>query len=287
MSDSNQFLPTQDGSRLNGQALAQAMAQTLAKYTVQLGAATDQKPYDLQSVTIDLSIARGVGLGNLYKIGFPFKSFIVTSVSGSATASCSLQFNDDASYAQGIPLTLKDSAVCDSVIAKGYISNAAQPGVTMTIIFSVTTEFRSGSQISLAQTGSTPATPVILSNSGAHAGSSTNYWGVIDTSGPSTTPFMVPTGKTLNVTGIYFTLSITNPTCSIILGYSTLITQGLTDAGFVNPAVAYMIRGLSLTVGTMSYIPYAATIPSGCYPKISLTFSGAASFYMSIVGTLS
>jgi len=173
--NSSNFLPTTgNDDRLRGQDLASAMANLLAQYSTTLSYAQDNKPYDIQSITVDLSIARTNG--NALKVGFPFKSYFVTEITGLATATCKLQFNDESTYAQGIPLTLKDSGVTSGVISKGYITNAAQPNTTMTIVFSVTTEFRSGSQIALSQTGVTAPVDAQAAKAGATLGAASTDW---------------------------------------------------------------------------------------------------------------
>ena len=150
-SDNSQFNPSQgSGDRLRGQALLQAMSALLSDYTTGVGFSSDQKPYDIQVKVIDLSTARTDASPE--RIGFPFKSYFVVAAT-SSTASASLKLHSRDTFAQPIPLALKDSAILSQPVREAYIINTAQAGATMTILFSVTAEFRSGSQISTTAGG--------------------------------------------------------------------------------------------------------------------------------------
>lgn len=149
--NSSDFLPSRGGSdRLVGSDLLQAMAAILAQYKTSLSFNADQQPTDIQTVTIDLTTART--LANPIRIGFPFKSYFVVASTGGANATFNLHYSTQDISAVGIPLSIKDSGILEFPVRQAYLTNAAQSG-TMTILFSVTTEFRSGSQISLSSGG--------------------------------------------------------------------------------------------------------------------------------------
>ena len=141
-----QFLPSRDpnSDRLTGEQLLAAMAQLLSSYKTSLNYNADQQPYDIQIKTIDLSTLRTNQ--NPERIGFPFQSYFVVSAT-SSLATCNLQVTSQDSWSQGIPLTLRDTGRMGFPVRQAFITNTAQPGLTMTILFSVNTQFTSGSQI--------------------------------------------------------------------------------------------------------------------------------------------
>lgn len=109
---------------------------------------TTQKPFEVQSVTINLSTARLNT--DPYVIGFPFRSVYVSAASDvSATLNLIPQTRD--SYQSSIPFKLNDSWSVDQPAAMGFLNWTAQTGKTITLHFFIDSEFRSGSQIS--QTG--------------------------------------------------------------------------------------------------------------------------------------
>lgn len=122
------------------------MADQIKKASIYEG--TTQKPFEVQSVTINLDSARL--FTDPYPISFPFKSVYVSAASDvSATLNLIPQTQD--SYQSAIPFKLNDSWSVDNPIAKAFLNWTAQTGKTITLHFFIDSEFRSGSQIS--QTG--------------------------------------------------------------------------------------------------------------------------------------
>ncbi len=105
-----------------------------------------QKPFSIQLVTLDLSNA--VLPTRPYKIGFPFKSFYVQSATDVySTVNVKVQMQD--SIQSSFPTKLNDSWVNEFPVAEAYLDWPAQAGKTMTIVFFLESEYRSGSQISV------------------------------------------------------------------------------------------------------------------------------------------
>lgn len=163
------FNPQPGNARLGGAALIAARMRQLAPAETALQYEVAQKPNDIVSVTVDLTTARVAG--SALKLNFPFRSYFVVTAS-SSSATCSMQLNSDDIATVPIPLAYKDSGIRDTPVSQCFITNTAQPGVTITLLFSVTTEFRSGSQVNLTgggtvqTTGSamTPLTAVSVTN---------------------------------------------------------------------------------------------------------------------------
>ena len=146
MVDGNQFLPSRDlnTDRLTGAQLIEAMKQLLAASTTALSYNADQQPYDIQIKTFNLSTARTAQ--NPEKIGFPFKSYFVVAAT-STLATAGLQFTSQDSWAQPVPIGLKDTGELAFPVRQAFLTNAAQPGLSITIAFSVNTRFTSGTQV--------------------------------------------------------------------------------------------------------------------------------------------
>lgn len=105
-------------------------------------------PHEIQVVTLDLATARLAT--QPMELGFPFKSVFVRSASD-ATASVSFRPHTTDDDQGAATLKQNDSLVFPRQLSKAFLHWDAQTGKTMTLIFFVTGEFRSGSQIS--QTG--------------------------------------------------------------------------------------------------------------------------------------
>lgn len=138
--------------RLEGGDLRQAVDGILRGYLLEVNYSGSAQPYEIQSITLDLTEERTDGAP--YAVNFPFRSCYVVDATDSSVK-CRLKLHSNDSWAQGIPLNLKDSMEFDFAVSKGFITNDAQPGKSVTIIFSVSSKFRSGSQISVTSGGST------------------------------------------------------------------------------------------------------------------------------------
>lgn len=84
---------------------------------------------------------------NPFQIGFPFRSVFVRDASDS-TAEISLKVNSRDSGQGAIAIRRNDSIVFPRQQARGFLHWDAQSGKTMQLVFFVSGEFRSGSQIS-------------------------------------------------------------------------------------------------------------------------------------------
>ena len=104
-----------------------------------------QRPFSVQSFTLDLSTARLET--NPYRIGFPFKSVFV---SGATDTNVSVSMKPGAidSFQSAFPLTKKDSWSVERPVSEAYLYWSAQSGKTITLVFFTDAEFKSGSQIS-------------------------------------------------------------------------------------------------------------------------------------------
>lgn len=132
-----------------------------------------QRPFSIQLVTLDLSTA--ILPTRPYKIGFPFKSFYVQNATDVyANVNVKVQMQD--SIQSSFPTKLNDSWVNEFPVAEAYLDWSAQAGKTMTIVFFLESEYRSGSQISVTGggvsivDGSTITGPTRVTLSAAAAG---------------------------------------------------------------------------------------------------------------------
>lgn len=100
----------------------------------------------------DLGTARTGG--NTMEIGFPFRSVYVRSATDSGVqVSLVTHSKEDNQIASAIPLKLNDSVAFPEPISKAHLIWTAQTSKTMTLIFFVDAEFRSGQQISVSSGG--------------------------------------------------------------------------------------------------------------------------------------
>lgn len=134
-------------------SLTQDQAMRLTRMADELNQAQiyrsgSQAPFEVQVIDLDLSTARLSG--NPFPIQFPFRSVFVRNASD-VLANVSLQVSTDASYQSGVTLNKNDSLVLPYSVKNSFLTWSAQSGKTMQLIFFVSGEFRSGSQIS--QTG--------------------------------------------------------------------------------------------------------------------------------------
>lgn len=109
-----------------------------------------QKPFEVQAMTIALDTAADTN--NPFKVSFPFKSVYVSAATDVLTT-VNLKPNSRDSYQSSIPMYLKDSYILAQPCASGFLDWSAQAGKTITLLFFVSSEFRSGSQISVTGGG--------------------------------------------------------------------------------------------------------------------------------------
>lgn len=109
-----------------------------------------QRPFSVQKMTIDLTTAR---LSTQpYKIGFPFKSIYVQTATD-VYASVNVKLLTQDSSQSSFPMKLNDSFNNEFPIAEAYLDWEAQSGKSITLIFFLDSEYRSGSQISVTGGG--------------------------------------------------------------------------------------------------------------------------------------
>ncbi|MGE4109034.1 MAG: hypothetical protein AB7F66_17685 [Bacteriovoracia bacterium] len=116
---------------------------------------SDERPASMQRIVLTADqLATAASEGNPYKIPFPFNSFHVESATDQ-TVEVRLSPDDQSvrSIANYKTLKLNDSGVFTEVLSGGYLTWAAQAGKTMTIVFFVDVDWRSGSQLSLTAGG--------------------------------------------------------------------------------------------------------------------------------------
>lgn len=106
---------------------------------------TTVNPFEVQSLTLDLSTAR-LSTDPLL-IGFPFRSLFMRSATDNSVAVTFRPQTRD-SFQSGVDLKLNDSLDFDIQQSGGYLSWAAQSGKSITIVFFVNARFVSGSQVS-------------------------------------------------------------------------------------------------------------------------------------------
>lgn len=107
-----------------------------------------QRPFEVQSMTLDLSTARLET--DPLRIGFPFKSVFVRSATDVYVEVSMRPISRD-SFQSAVPLKYNDSLVFERQISGAFLHWTAQASKSITLLFFVSSEFRSGSQVS--QTG--------------------------------------------------------------------------------------------------------------------------------------
>lgn len=109
-----------------------------------------QRPMTVQKLTLDLTTA--VLETRPYKIGFPFKSIYVQTASD-VYVSVDVKLQTSDSLQSSFPMKLNDSFINEFPISEAYLSWSAQSGKSITFIFFIESEYRSGSQISVTGGG--------------------------------------------------------------------------------------------------------------------------------------
>ncbi len=106
--------------------------------------AQSDAPSIIQRVTFDLSTAKTVG--NMFKVGFAFKSMYVETATDSATEVEFRPFNASSGN-DFFPLTKNGVLNFDKPVKNAFFKWDAQAGKSMTIIFLLNGHFRPGSTI--------------------------------------------------------------------------------------------------------------------------------------------
>lgn len=101
-------------------------------------------PFEVRSFTIDLTTAKA--RNQAMEINCPHKSFYVAAASDTAVKINMIPDTKD-DYQDVIPLTLRDSGFYQFPKSKALFYWDAQPAKTVTILFFVSLEFRSGSNV--------------------------------------------------------------------------------------------------------------------------------------------
>lgn len=149
---------------LDRQALREELDNYFSLGQASLLRSKSDTPFEIIPVTLDLTTARAAN--DPFIVNFPFKSIYVSSASDTSTSvNCQVDTSD--SYQGVFPLGNKDSMTFPFPRAKANLSWSAQAGKSITIIFFVTGEFKSGtvqSQLIGAGVASTfiPKTAVLV-----------------------------------------------------------------------------------------------------------------------------
>jgi hypothetical protein len=152
--------PPSSVARPSGSELAELMAQILRQNSIELAYSAANKDNGDFVVQIDLTGAGGLSVNpslmsalypNGRKITQPFKSvYVAAATDGNTSINLIAGAQDANSYQSGnvgsVPLSLKDSYISGRVKAQGLLIWTNQPGKSITLVFSLDGEVRSGSQ---------------------------------------------------------------------------------------------------------------------------------------------
>lgn len=130
---------------LDDQIVRRVLADALLKQDAEVFRGSTEQPFEVQVINLDLTTARTPE--NPYPIRFPFKSVFVRTATDS-TVSVDLRVQTQDSYQGKASLKLNDSLIFGQQQASAFLSWEAQSGKTVSLIFFVSAEFRSGSQVS-------------------------------------------------------------------------------------------------------------------------------------------
>lgn len=130
---------------LDDSIVRRVLADALLKSDAEIFRGLTERPFEVQVVELDLSTARTPE--NPYPIKFPFKSVFIREATDSVV-NVDMQVQTQDSYQGKVSLKLNDSLVFGQQVSNGFLSWEAQSGKTMSLIFFVSAEFRSGSQVS-------------------------------------------------------------------------------------------------------------------------------------------
>jgi hypothetical protein len=109
-----------------------------------------QRPFSVQKITLNLSNSRLET--DPFKIGFPFKSLYVQTATD-VYVSLNVKLLTRDTTQSSFPIRLNDTFTNEDEIAEAYLDWSAQPGKSITLIFFLESEFKSGSQISVTGGG--------------------------------------------------------------------------------------------------------------------------------------
>ena len=114
------------------------------------GRPQSQHVITLTSTALGTAAARG----SEFKIGFPFKAVYVRSATDSnVQVSLVVHSKEENQVANAVQLKLNDQISFEEPVGDAYLIWPAQTGKTMTLIFFVDADFRSGQQISVSSGG--------------------------------------------------------------------------------------------------------------------------------------
>ena len=128
----------------------QALARTILrdeflKMKAEIFEDSTSNPFEVQVIDLTLTTARTPE--NPYRVGFPFKSVFVREATD-GTVSVDLRPTTNDSFQSPVKLKLNDSLIMGRPVSEAFLSWSAQAGKTIQLVFFVTSEFRSGSQVS-------------------------------------------------------------------------------------------------------------------------------------------
>lgn len=126
------------------------LTQDRDKELARIADAINSLPFSVQSMTIDLSTAK-LSTSPL-KVGFPFKSLFIQDATD-VLSNIYFRPNTVDSMQSAFNLKKNDAWSNDYPIAQGFLHWDAQASKTITLVFFTSSEFRSGSQISVTGGG--------------------------------------------------------------------------------------------------------------------------------------
>lgn len=107
-----------------------------------------EAPQEIRKITLNLGTAQSISKAkDPIHARFPFKSYYVEDATDSSTT-VRLRPNTADSMQDAVSIRKKDSHVFQFQQASAYLEWDAQPGKTMTICFFVSSDFKSGTQVS-------------------------------------------------------------------------------------------------------------------------------------------
>lgn len=145
------FIPQPNFDSMDMQKNAYLFNQFM-KMAAEIRRASDQRPFQMQKVVINLTTARTES--NPYILSVPMRSLFVRDASDSlANVNLSMNDSDAQAVANAISLKINDSVDFSSQVSKVALTWTAQSGKTMTLYLFTEAAFRSGSQLSLSAGG--------------------------------------------------------------------------------------------------------------------------------------
>lgn len=105
---------------------------------------------EIISLTLDLTTARLAT--DPFVIGFPFRSVFIREATDQLV-NVNMRVNSRDSMQGSVAIKLNDSFTLPRIVKSGYLHWSAQSGKSITLVFFLSGEFRSGSQLSLTAGG--------------------------------------------------------------------------------------------------------------------------------------